>query len=211
MDPIILFDYIGTMVFAISGTLTAAQKRLDLFGAIFIGFVTAIGGGTVRDVMLGHLPVTWIKSYDYFLIILIGIILTVVFKKIVIKLKNTLFLFDTIGIGVFTVLGIEKTLEIGISQPIAVIMGLISAVVGGIIRDTLCNEVPLIFHREIYATACIAGSIVYLILRNIGFPPLAYTWITVGTIITIRLIAVRYKLAIPLLTISDDQSSSNPK
>nr|WP_321450932.1 trimeric intracellular cation channel family protein [uncultured Carboxylicivirga sp.] len=211
MDPIVLFDYIGTMVFAISGTLTAAQKRLDLFGAMFIGFVTAIGGGTVRDIMLGNLPVTWIKNYDYFLIILLGIILTVVFKKTVIKLKNTLFLFDTIGIGVFTVLGIEKTLELGISQPIAVIMGLISAVVGGIIRDTLCNELPLIFHREIYATACIAGSIVYLALRNIGFPPLAYTWITVGTIITIRLIAVKYSLAIPLLTISDDQSSSNPK
>nr|WP_319399544.1 trimeric intracellular cation channel family protein [uncultured Carboxylicivirga sp.] len=211
MDPIVLFDYIGTMVFAISGTLTAAQKRLDLFGAMFIGFVTAIGGGTVRDIMLGNLPVTWIKNYDYFLIILLGIILTVIFKKTVIKLKNTLFLFDTIGIGVFTVLGIEKTLELGISQPIAVIMGLISAVVGGIIRDTLCNELPLIFHREIYATACIAGSIVYLALRNIGFPPLAYTWITVGTIITIRLIAVKYSLAIPLLTISDDQSSSNPK
>lgn len=204
MDPILLFDYIGTMVFAISGTLTAAQKRLDLFGAIFIGFVTAIGGGTVRDVMLGHFPVTWIQSYDYFLIILLGVILTIVFKKVVIKLRNTLFLFDTIGIGVFTVLGLEKALNMGITPPIAVIMGLSSAVVGGIIRDTLCNEVPLIFHREIYATACIAGAMVYLALRYIGFPPIAYTWITVSTIIIIRLLAVRFKLAIPLITLSDD-------
>lgn len=204
MDPILLFDYIGTMAFAISGTLTAAQKRLDLFGAIFIGFVTAIGGGTVRDMMLGNLPVSWIQSSNYFYIILLGVFITIVFKKIVVKLRNTLFLFDTIGIGVFTVLGLEKALAFGISAPIAVIMGLSSAVVGGIIRDTLCNEVPLIFHREIYATACIAGAIIYLAMRYVGLPPLVYTWVTVATIISIRLIAVRYKLAIPKISLSDN-------
>ncbi len=204
MDPILLFDYIGTMVFAISGTLTAAQKRLDLFGAIFIGFVTAIGGGTVRDMMLGNLPVSWIQSSNYFYIILLGVFITIVFKKIVLKLRNTLFLFDTIGIGVFTVLGLEKALAFGIAPPIAVIMGLSSAVVGGIIRDTLCNEVPLIFHREIYATACIAGAVVYLAMRYVGLPPIVYTWVTVATIISIRLLAVRYKLAIPKISLSDD-------
>jgi uncharacterized membrane protein YeiH len=204
MDPILLFDYIGTMVFAISGTLTAAQKRLDFFGAIFIGFVTAIGGGTVRDMMLGDLPVAWIQSSNYFYIILLGVIITILFKKIVLKLRNTLFLFDTIGIGVFTVLGLEKALALGISPPIAVIMGLSSAVVGGIIRDTLCNEVPLIFHREIYATACIAGAIIYLAMRHVGLPPLVYTWVTVATIISIRLVAVRYKLAVPKISLSDD-------
>lgn len=199
-----LFDYIGTMVFAISGTLTAAQKKLDLFGAIFIGFVTAIGGGTVRDMMLGNLPVSWIQSSHYFYIILLAIIITIVFKKLVLKLRNTLFLFDTIGIGVFTVLGLEKALAFDISAPLAVIMGLSSAVVGGIIRDTLCNEVPLIFHREIYATACIAGAIVYLLMRYVGFPPLVYTWITVATIISIRLLAVRYKLTMPKMSLSDE-------
>ncbi len=199
------------MVFAISGTLTAAQKRLDWFGAAFIGFVTAIGGGTTRDIMLGNLPVTWIQSYNYFWIILAGIALTILFKKFVIRLRNTLFLFDTIGIGVFTVLGLEKALNLGINPPIAVIMGLSSAVVGGIIRDTLCNEVPLIFHREVYATACIVGALVYLALHHIGFPHMAYTWITVATIIAIRLVAVKYSLALPIVTLSEDQSSSNPK
>lgn len=211
MDPILLFDYIGTIAFAISGTLTAAQKRLDIFGAMFIGFATAIGGGTVRDVMLGHLPVTWIQSNEYFLIIFIGILLTIIFKNVILKLRNTLFLFDTIGIGIFTILGLEKALNLGITPPIAVIMGLSTAVVGGIIRDTLCNELPLIFHREIYATACIAGAIVYLLLRQAGCPPQAYTWTTMLIIISIRLIAVRYKLTIPLVTLSEDQSHSNPR
>ncbi|MCU4176199.1 trimeric intracellular cation channel family protein [Carboxylicivirga sp. N1Y90] len=203
MDLMLLFDYIGTMVFAISGTLTAAQKKLDIFGAIFIGFVTAIGGGTVRDMMLGNTPVSWIQSTDYFFVILFGIIITVIFKKAVLKWRNTLFLFDTIGIGVFTVLGLEKALSFGIDAPIAVIMGLSSAVVGGIIRDTLCNEVPLIFHREIYATACIAGAIVYLILAHLGVAPEIYNWVTVATIICIRIIVVRFKLTMPTLSLTD--------
>lgn len=199
----LLFDYIGTMVFAISGTLTAAQKKLDIFGAIFIGFVTAIGGGTVRDIMLGNTPVSWIQSTDYFFVILFGILITVIFKKTVLKWRNTLFLFDTIGIGVFTVLGLEKALSFGIDAPIAVIMGLSSAVVGGIIRDTLCNEVPLIFHREIYATACIAGAIVYLVLAYLNINPQIYNWVTVATIICIRIVAVRFKLTMPTLSISE--------
>ncbi len=204
-DLLLFFDYIGTMVFAISGTLTAAQKRLDFFGAIFIGFVTAIGGGTVRDIMLGNLPVSWIQSYNYFFIILAGILITILFKKIVIKLRNTLFLFDTIGIGVFTVLGLEKALQFGISAPIAVIMGLSSAVVGGIIRDTLTNEVPLIFHKEIYATACITGAIVFLVLYYLQVPEVICESITVLSIIGIRLWAVKYNITMPTLSLGEKE------
>jgi len=196
-DLILWLDYIGTMVFAISGTLTAAHKRLDVFGAIFIGFVTAIGGGTVRDIMLGDMPVSWIQSTDYFFVILAGIIITILFKKLVVKLRNTLFLFDTIGIAVFTVIGLEKALDFGISAPIAVIMGLSSAVVGGIIRDTLTNEVPLIFHKEIYATACISGAIVFLILHNFSVPQVVCESVTALTIIGIRLWAVKYNITMP--------------
>ncbi len=203
IDPILLLDYIGTMVFAISGTLTAAQKRLDIFGAIFIGFVTAIGGGTVRDIMLGNLPVTWIQSYDYFFLIMAGVLITILFKKLVVKLRNTLFLFDTIGIGVFTVIGLEKALALGISAPIAVIMGLSSAVVGGIIRDTLTNEVPLIFHKEIYATACIMGAIIFLVLNYFAVPEVICETVTVLTIIGIRLWAVRYNITIPQVSLGE--------
>lgn len=204
-DLILIFDYIGTMVFAISGTLTAAQKRLDIFGAIFIGFVTAIGGGTVRDLMLGNLPVSWIQSNNYFFLILAGILITIIFKKTVLKLRNTLFLFDTIGIGVFTVIGLEKALAFGISAPIAVIMGLSSAVVGGIIRDTLTNEVPLIFHKEIYATACITGAIVYLALYHFNVPEIVCESITVVTIIGIRLWAVRYNITMPHISLGEKE------
>ncbi|MBS2212332.1 trimeric intracellular cation channel family protein [Carboxylicivirga mesophila] len=204
-DLLLLFDYIGTMVFAISGTLTAAQKRLDIFGAIFIGFVTAIGGGTVRDIMLGNLPVSWIQSNNYFFVILAGILITILFKKHVIRLRNTLFLFDTIGIGVFTVLGLEKALAFGISAPIAVIMGLSSAVVGGIIRDTLTNEVPLIFHKEIYATACITGAIIFLIIYYLHVPEVICESVTVLSIIGIRLWAVKYNITMPHISLSEKE------
>lgn len=204
-DLILIFDYIGTMVFAISGTLTAAQKRLDLFGAIFIGFVTAIGGGTVRDIMLGNMPVSWIQSNNYFFVILAGILITIVFKKSVLKLRNTLFLFDTIGIAVFTVIGLEKALQFGITAPIAVIMGLSSAVVGGIIRDTLTNELPLIFHKEIYATACITGAIVYLALYYAGMSEIVCESVTVAIIIGIRLWAVKYNIAMPQISLEEKE------
>lgn len=205
LDLILVFDYIGTIVFAISGTLTAAQKRLDLFGAMFIGFVTAIGGGTIRDMMLGNLPVSWIQSNNYFFLILAGILITIIFKKHVIKLRNTLFLFDTIGIGVFTIIGLQKALAFGISAPIAVIMGLSSAVVGGVIRDTLTNEVPLIFHKEIYATACITGAVIFLILHYLNVPEMICESITVVAIIGIRLWAVKYNITLPQIGLNKNQ------
>ncbi|MBP8790212.1 MAG: trimeric intracellular cation channel family protein [Breznakibacter sp.] len=197
MNLIILFDYIGTFVFAMSGTLMAADKRLDIFGAAVIGFVTAVGGGTLRDMMLGVMPVTWIRSVDYFYIILAGVVITILFQNKVLKMRSTLFLFDTIGIGVFTLIGLEKALGLGIEPPIAVIMGLSTAVVGGVIRDTLCNEVPLIFHKEIYATACIAGAILYFVLQHYGLPQMVTESATVVSIIVIRILAVRYDWSIP--------------
>ncbi len=205
MDLFLLFDYIGTLVFAISGTLSAAQKRFDLFGAVFIGFVTAIGGGTVRDIMLGDTPVAWIRSMDYFYIIIAGILITVLFQRSVIKLRRTMFLFDTIGIGVFMMIGLEKALNMGISEPIAVIMGLSSAVVGGVIRDTLNNEVPLIFHKEIYATACILGALVYLVLKHFEVPLYINQTVTSVIIIIIRLFAIKYNISLPKITLNESK------
>ncbi len=200
MDILTIADYAGTCAFAISGTLSASEKKLDLFGATFIGFVTAIGGGTIRDLLLGNTPVTWILGLDYFTVIIISIVLTFIFYKHVIKLKRTLFLFDTIGIGVFTIIGVEKALLFGINPPLALIMGLSSAVVGGVIRDTLCNDVPLIFHKEIYATACIAGGSIYLLLHYINFNLHFSQIITISSIIIIRLLAVSFNLSLPKIT-----------
>lgn len=196
---ITILDYIGTLVFAISGTLMAAQKRFDIFGALTIGFATAIGGGTLRDMMLGISPVTWIQSLDYFYIITIGVIITTVFKKYILALRSTLFLFDSIGIGVFTVIGINKALLFDINPPIAILMGMITAVAGGVIRDTLCNVVPLIFRKEIYATACILGGVIYFLLKVCDLPEIVNNLITMSTIISIRILAVKYGISLPKL------------
>lgn len=203
MDLLLAFDYIGTFVFAISGTLTAANKRLDFFGATVIGFVTAVGGGTLRDMMLGATPVAWMQDISYFWIIIAGIVVTIVFSKQVMQLKRTLFLFDTIGIATFTILGLKKALLMNIDPPLAVMMGLSSAVVGGVIRDTLCNELPLIFHREIYATACIFGAVVYLLLSYLGLDEIACEVSTVISIIIIRIVVVKYNIALPRMIIKD--------
>jgi uncharacterized membrane protein YeiH len=203
MNFIDIFDYTGTLVFAISGTLTAANKRLDFFGATVIGFVTAVGGGTLRDMMLGDTPVAWMRTSNYFLVIVIGILITIMFSRQVMKLRRTLFLFDTIGIAIFTIIGLNKALAFGIHPPLAVIMGITSAVVGGIIRDTLTNEVPLIFQKEIYATACIVGALVYLILNYFDVSEVINQSITILTIIAIRLVAVRYNISLPRLSLKE--------
>ncbi|WP_319481651.1 trimeric intracellular cation channel family protein [uncultured Draconibacterium sp.] len=203
MDLLLWFDYIGTFVFAISGTLTAADKRLDFFGATVIGFVTAVGGGTMRDLMLGDTPVAWMRTNNYFWMIIAAVVVTIIFRKHVMKLKRTLFLFDTIGIATFTLLGLKKALLFNIDPSMAVLMGLSSAVVGGVIRDILCNEVPLIFHREIYATACIAGALVYLLLSRLGVSEVICETATVSSIIAIRILAIRFNIALPRLTHKD--------
>ncbi|WP_167605028.1 trimeric intracellular cation channel family protein [Maribellus sediminis] len=199
MDLLLLLDYIGTFVFAISGVLTAAEKRLDFFGATVIGFVTAIGGGTLRDILLGDVPVAWMRNTTYFWVIIAAVVVTILFRKQVMSLKRTLFLFDTIGIATFTVIGLKKALLMGIDPSMAVLMGLSSAVVGGVIRDILCNEVPLILHREVYATACIGGALAFLLLYNLSVPEVICEIVAVALIIIIRIVAIRFNIALPRL------------
>ncbi|MCB8964576.1 MAG: trimeric intracellular cation channel family protein [Bacteroidales bacterium] len=190
-------DLLGTFVFAISGLLTAAEKRFDLFGATVIALVTALGGGTIRDMLIGSLPVGWMSNLHYLYAVVAGILLAWIFKKYVERLRRTLFLFDTIGIGIFTIVGLQKTLNYEISPIIAVIMGTTSAVFGGVVRDILIGEVPLIFRKEIYATACLLGGLSYLLLSTL---PWSRDWaasITVLLIIAIRLLAVRNKWSLP--------------
>ena len=190
-------DLIGTMVFAISGALTAKQKQFDIFGAVVIAFVTAVGGGTIRDVLIGSTPVGWMKDLNYLYVILLGVTISLFFRKVVQKLRRTLFLFDTIGIGLFTILGLQKTLDHGIAPIVAVMMGAVSAVFGGVVRDTLCNEIPLIFRKEIYATACIAGGILYLFLQKSSLSADWTVALTVVFTILLRGLAARYKWTLP--------------
>jgi uncharacterized membrane protein YeiH len=191
-------ELLGTTFFAISGALALQDKEHDWFGVGFTGFVTAIGGGTLRDVLLDSYPLVWIGDINFLYAILVGLLLTILFYKPLSNLRRTFFLFDTLGISFFTILGVEKALSLGVRPEIAAIMGMFSAVMGGVIRDTLTNEVPIIFKKEIYATACLAGAVCYLLLdkfteidRNIAL------LVSISLIIMIRLLAVRFKLALP--------------
>lgn len=192
-------DLLGTFVFAVSGTLAAAEKRFDVFGAAVLAFVTAVGGGTIRDVLIGNTPVGWMRDLNYLYLILLAVPVSYFFRTYIQRLRKTMFLFDTIGIGLFTILGLKTTLAIGLSPLIAVMMGTVSAVFGGVVRDVLSREVPLIFRKEIYATACIIGGVCYLILNRFGVQEDLSTFFTVVLVITIRVIAVKWRLQLPTL------------
>ncbi len=170
MNWLYILDLIGTFVFAISGVLTAIQKKFDVVGSIIIGLVTAVGGGTLRDVLIGKTPVGWMQDLNYFYAILMAVILSYLFEKNIIKWTKGMFIFDTIGIGVFTILGIQKTLTTDLGLPIVLFMGVVSAVFGGVTRDVLTNKVPLIFRKEIYASACLLGGIVFVSLEYFNLP-----------------------------------------
>ena len=193
MDSVLVssLDNLGTFAFAMSGTLTAMNKKFDYFGALVVAFVTATGGGTLRDLLMDATPVFWIEATHYFIYILAGFLLAVLFQTRLLRFNRTMFAFDTIGISVFTIIGMEKTLSLGFSPFIAINMGVMSAVVGGVIRDVLTNIQPLIFRKEIYALACYAGGVVYLALVSTGLPDPVNILLTIFLIMLIRHLAIR--------------------
>ncbi len=199
MDLQYALELTGTFVFAISGALAIREKDMDLFGAGFTGFITAIGGGTLRDILLNSYPLVWIGNVQVLYAILAGILTAFIFPNFLSRLRKTFFLFDTLGIGFFTVLGVEKALSLGVRPEIAAIMGMFSAVMGGVIRDTLTNEIPILFRKEIYASACLAGAILYVVLNHYGLERDYNLLISMSVVISIRLISMRYKLSLPRL------------
>jgi uncharacterized membrane protein YeiH len=190
-------ELLGTFFFAISGALVIQDHHDDLFGAGFMGFVTAIGGGTLRDIMLGSYPLVWIGDMNFLYAIFAGVIVAYFFFPHLTRLKRTFMVFDSLGISFFTVLGVEKALSLGVKPEIAAIMGMFSAVMGGVIRDVLTNETPVLFRREIYATACLAGAILYLALYRVGLDRSVDMVLAIVLIFVIRVLAVKYKLALP--------------
>lgn len=192
MSWIYFVDLFGTSIFAISGVLTAIQKKFDLVGTLIIGFVTAIGGGTLRDILIGRFPVGWLNDRNYFIVIVVGYIIAYAFKGTVIKLKKSMFIFDTVGIGLFTILGIQVALERNLHIEHCLIMGVVSACFGGVIRDVLTNEIPLIFRKEIYAFACFIGGAVYLILTKISAIENLNIIASICIVILIRYFSIKY-------------------
>jgi uncharacterized membrane protein YeiH len=194
----ILLDLLGTLAFAISGIRMASEKQIDWFGAYIIGLVTAIGGGTLRDLLL-DVPPFWILDAKYFLTTGVALIATLIFKEKLFKLGNTLFLFDTIGLGLFTIVGLTKSLDAELPFWVCIVMGTITASVGGVVRDVLLNEVPLLFRKDIYALACIVGGGVYFICSYFNLPTGITETIAALTVIVSRLFAVRFHIHLPQL------------
>lgn len=190
-------EVLGIISFSISGTFAAMQKRLDPFGVLIIAFVTSIGGGTVRDLLLGDTPVAWMRDVQSCLLILFTSMATIFFKTQIKKFKVTLFLFDSLGLGLFTIIGLQKGIAYGLSPGICIALGTITGCFGGIIRDTLLNTIPLIFRKEIYATACILGGILYYVLINFNVDTVLSKLLVVAFIFVLRIVVVRYKLSLP--------------
>ncbi len=192
-----ILDVLGIMAFAISGSLAAIEKKLDIFGVLTISFVTSIGGGTIRDMVIGDTPVTWLQNLNTFYIIIVSTFLAIIFRKRLNIFRTSIFLFDTIGIGLFTMTGIEKGLAHDLHPLICISLGTVSACFGGVIRDILCNEIPVIFRKEIYATACIFGGFVFFALRYFNVPSDIIFVFTAGSIIAVRLLAVIKEWSFP--------------
>ncbi len=192
-----LIEFLGTISFSMSGSFAAMQKRLDPLGVMIIAFITSVGGGTIRDLLL-DVPVFWMHDLWMCSLIFITSVFAMIFKSIEKNFKVTLFLFDSFGLGLFTIIGIQKGMTAELHPVICLTLGTITGVFGGILRDILLNRIPLIFRKEIYATACIVGGSVFLLL--IYYSTLTYTFVQVFTIILIvliRTLAVKYHWQIP--------------
>jgi uncharacterized membrane protein YeiH len=198
-DLLTILDVLGTFAFAISGASMAMQKKLDIFGILVCSFATAIGGGTLRDLMIGDLPVKWLTNDLIIIVIFIGALAVIIKSAGIVHYAKALFLFDSLGLGLFTIIGIQKGIDNGFSAGIAISLGTITACFGGVIRDVLLNHVPLIFRKEIYASACIAGGILYFLLLFLSVPVAVVQALCIVVIVLIRIVAVKYNLALPTM------------
>lgn len=192
-----LLDWGGTISFAVSGAFAAMQRRLDPFGVLILAFVTAVGGGTVRDVLLGNTPVSWMRTPTTPLLILVAALVSMFLRRGTERLQKPLLLFDSLGLGFFTIVGIEQASRYGLSPGICMALGVITGCFGGVIRDILLNDIPIVFHKEIYATASIIGGGLYYLMLEL---PVAAPWakgLAIGFIFVFRLLVVRYQWALP--------------
>ena len=198
IDFITICDYVGTFAFAISGIRLASAKQFDWFGAYVVGLVTAVGGGTLRDIMLNTIPF-WMTQASYMIVSGLALLFVIAFRKYVIRLNNTFFIFDAIGLGLFMVVGLAKSLEFGFPIWVAIVMGTITGAFGGMLRDILINEEPLIFRKDIYALDCVFGGLVYwgCLLTPMSEAMTQFTAAT--SVFLTRVIAVKYHISLPVL------------
>src|SRR5215204_2261815 len=196
-DLLRVIDILGTISFAVSGVFAAMQKKLDLFGILVIAFITSVGGGTLRDILLGDLPVSWMRDLFYPLLILGITVVTILFRRIVGNFQATLLVFDSLGLGFFTVFGLQKGIAFDMHPGICIALGTITGCFGGVIRDISLGSTPLIFQKEIYASASILGGIVYFLLLLIPVPTYFVEVIVIAVTFAVRMVSVHFKLSLP--------------
>ncbi|MEI2760153.1 MAG: trimeric intracellular cation channel family protein [Bacteroidia bacterium] len=197
MELLKLIDIAGIAVFSISGVSAAMEKKLDVFGVFIIAFITALGGGTLRDVLIGQLPVSWMYNLNYGLIVLLSTLAAMFFSNIIGNYQKTLLTFDSLGIGLFTVVGIQKGILLDFHPAVCIALGTITACFGGVIRDILLNNIPLIFQKEVYATACILGGVVYFALIRLQMNEMIIEVVSIIFIVVFRLVAVKFNWQLP--------------
>lgn len=196
IDYIFILDMIGVVAFAVSGVITAMNKKMDPFGIFIVAFVTALGGGTLRDILIDA-PIIWMHDTTYIYVIIATVIFSVIFKNQLAYITKSLAFFDTIGLSTFTLIGLEKALRAGFSPEICIATGTMTACFGGVIRDILANKIPIIFHKEIYATACFAGGLVYFLLQALSIPSFLISLTTFLIVFVIRILAIYFDLKLP--------------
>ena len=204
-------DYLGTLAFAISGIRLAAGKGLDWFGAYVVGFVTAVGGGTIRDILLDIKPF-WLVQPSYLIITALGLIFTIIFRRQDVRLNHSLFVFDAIGLGLFVVVGVAKSYAAGFPWWVAVIMGTVTGSFGGLLRDVLINETPLIFRTDFYASACVLGSIIYVLMGRYSSLPIEWVqFISAISVFIFRVLAVVLHIQLPTFNPKLNEKSEQEK
>ena len=208
-DLIYWLDFFGIVVFAISGALMAGRYRLDPFGVGVLATVTAIGGGTIRDVVLGAFPVFWVERPEYLALTFGTAFITILLiRKPKLLPRRFLLLADAFGLALFAVLGAQKTLTLGFSPVIAVVMGGVTGVAGGMIRDVLCSEIQLILRQEIYATAALVGGGLYVGMQHFGFAVELSLIVSVVAALLLRLAAIYWRVSLPAFDFDDEKSTS---
>ena len=198
---IYVLDMVGVFACTVAATVLAKRLALDIFGALLVSFVGSIGGGTLRDVLLNRHPVFWLEDLNYFYLIVATSLMVQVFYYGFEKLDKVIRWFDALGLAAFTVIGIEAALSKGIQMPIVVMMGVMTAVAGGIMRDVLCRQLPLLLHKEIYITASLIGSVFYLVLLHFEVSLWLRDVTTLLLIFAIRMFAVYRQWNLPNITL----------
>ncbi len=206
-----ILELVATAFYAISGARLAAVKKFDWFGAYVIGFLTAFGGGTVRDLLLGVDPF-WMDDVNYVIATVLGFVLVLVFQRWLVRIEGTFYIFDAFGLALFVDVGIYKTLLTGHPMWMAIMMGTITGAMGGVLRDIFINEVPLVFRKEVYATACIMGGVVYWAVGALGGTDIWAQMSCAVFVVVLRFLAVKYNWSFPALhgTFGDEENPDNP-